>query len=152
TAEPAIPRDFLREFLAGRDIECPLCGYNLRDLAGDRCPECGDQVVLRVNMAEPRQAALLAGLIGLSCGVGLNGLLLVYGVFMQIMHPIPSGELGRFFVFNGLGFIVEGAALAWWLRKWRAIRRLRPTQRAWRAVGCWMLTLANLIMFTLNVR
>src|SRR5688572_24753805 len=37
----AAPAGLLRAFLAGRDVSCPNCEYNLRDLAGDRCPECG---------------------------------------------------------------------------------------------------------------
>jgi hypothetical protein len=31
----------LRVYLAGRDVACPGCRYNLRDLTGRRCPECG---------------------------------------------------------------------------------------------------------------
>ena len=64
------PAEGLRAFLAGRDVECPGCGYNLRDLGGSRCPECGDELVLRVGLAEPRQGALIAGLIGLAAGAG----------------------------------------------------------------------------------
>jgi hypothetical protein len=30
----------LEAFLAGRDIPCPKCGYNLRGLRLARCPEC----------------------------------------------------------------------------------------------------------------
>jgi predicted amidophosphoribosyltransferase len=46
---------FLTAFLAGRDQPCPQCQYNLRDLQGTRCPECGEELALRVNIAEPRQ-------------------------------------------------------------------------------------------------
>lgn len=31
----------IRAFIADRDLGCPTCGYNLRNGAGDRCPECG---------------------------------------------------------------------------------------------------------------
>ncbi len=31
----------LQRFLAGRDIPCPACAYNLRGLGSPRCPECG---------------------------------------------------------------------------------------------------------------
>jgi hypothetical protein len=30
----------LAAFLADRDVPCPGCGYNLRGLPSDRCPEC----------------------------------------------------------------------------------------------------------------
>src|SRR5215471_12139833 len=29
----------------GREILCPLCGYNLRGLVEPRCPECGHRFV-----------------------------------------------------------------------------------------------------------
>lgn len=32
------------DFLAGRDVPCPRCGYNLRDSVTARCPECGRRV------------------------------------------------------------------------------------------------------------
>lgn len=43
--------DLLTHYLAGRDVPCPTCGYNLRDLRGDQCPECGHslEVTIRVN-------------------------------------------------------------------------------------------------------
>ena len=72
------PAEFLTTFLAGRNAACPGCGYNLRDLQGTRRPECGDILVLRVGLVEPKQAAPIAGLIGLAAGAGLNGLLLLY--------------------------------------------------------------------------
>jgi hypothetical protein len=31
----------LGEFLAGRDVPCHACGYNLRGVRGVQCPECG---------------------------------------------------------------------------------------------------------------
>lgn len=34
------PHERLREFLAGRDVLCPVCSSNLRDHTTDRCPEC----------------------------------------------------------------------------------------------------------------
>ena len=34
----------LLQFVRERDVECPGCGYNVRNLASDRCPECGEQL------------------------------------------------------------------------------------------------------------
>jgi hypothetical protein len=36
----------LRDYLASRDVPCPDCAYNLRDLVFPRCPECGLQITL----------------------------------------------------------------------------------------------------------
>ena len=43
----------LRLYLARRDVRCPLCGYNLRNLTSARCPECGEIIELRVGLAKP---------------------------------------------------------------------------------------------------
>jgi hypothetical protein len=153
-SKPAITGDaeseLLRRFLAGRDVPCPRCEYNLRDLAGDRCPECGDVLVIRVNMSEPRLGALISGLVGLSAGAGLNGLLMVYGAAIALTRM--SYGLGQFFVCNGLEFVVAGLALWLWLRNWRRIRRLSSVLQ-WRwAAGCWLLTAANLLCFIVFIK
>src|SRR4051794_28546487 len=98
--------DMLREFLAGRDAPCPGCGYNLRDLTGDRCPECGQELVLGVRLAEPKLAALLTGLIGLSAGAGLNGLLVVYFFVVTMVRTTGYGGYGRFLWVNTTGLLV----------------------------------------------
>lgn len=100
-------------------------------------------------MVEPRIAALIAGLVGLSAGVGLNGLLLIYAAF--VMRGRGGMEM-KFLTCNAVGFIVEGIALFAWLKTWRLIRRLSPpVQRRW-AIGCWLLTAANLTYFTLTIQ
>jgi hypothetical protein len=141
----------LAHFLRNRDEPCPLCGYNLRDLPGDRCPECGHQIVLRVNAVEPRLAAAITGLIGLSAGAGLNVLLLLYGAAMLLNNRGTSG-MNEFFRCNFVGAGLLGTALYIWLRSWRRIR-LQARGIQWLlAVACWLLTLANLAYFTLNVK
>src|SRR5438045_2504229 len=107
----------LRQFLSERDVPCPRCGYNLRNLGGNRCPECGDALALRVNLSEPRLGPLIAGLVSLSAGAGLNGLLLLYGLMVVAFQHRGSG-LDSFFICNGVGFAVEGLALAAWLTRW----------------------------------
>ena len=70
---PAVP--LLNAFLAARDVPCPLCGYNLRMLAGERCPECGNELRLQVGLVEPRMGWYIAALV--ACCVGLGGSVLV---------------------------------------------------------------------------
>lgn len=40
------PRHGLADFLVDRDVGCPTCGFNLRGLAGNRCPECSTRIQL----------------------------------------------------------------------------------------------------------
>ena len=39
-ARPAAAGSKVVSFLAGRDIPCPACGYNLRGVTQEACPEC----------------------------------------------------------------------------------------------------------------
>ena len=144
--------DLLRQFLHGRDVECPGCQYNLRDLPGQRCPECGQDIVLHLQLAEPRQGALLTGLVGLSAGAGLNGLLLIYFAIMVLLIQRPAGGMDYFFWFNLVGLAVQGAAMWIWLRFWRRIRRLSATTRWSLAAGGCALSLLNIILFSLTIR
>jgi hypothetical protein len=148
----ATDQDRLREFLADRDVACPGCGYNLRDLTGDRCPECGQELVLGVRLAEPRLAALLTGLIGLSAGAGLNGLLVVYFFVVLAVRRTQYGGYGTFLWVNTTGLLIMGVALAAWLRAWRRIRTARPHRRWLLAAGCWALALADIQTFSLLVQ
>jgi len=47
----------LRSFLADRNAPCPACGYGLRGLVGNRCPECGTQVAVQDFSRNPTSAA-----------------------------------------------------------------------------------------------
>lgn len=47
------PRDSLLVFLADRDVACPTCGYNLRNLQSGRCPECSLELKLE-ELSAPR--------------------------------------------------------------------------------------------------
>lgn len=42
------PPDALEVYLAGRDIPCPHCHYNLRGVTAPACPECGRAIELQL--------------------------------------------------------------------------------------------------------
>jgi hypothetical protein len=141
-----VAEELLKKFLSGRDIECPRCAYNLRDLPGDRCPECGDRLALSVNTVEPRLTALITGLAGLCMGVGFNGLLLTLMLIINgRINPHAAGAALS-------GLIIEGAALGFWLGCWKSIRAIsRAAQWRW-TVLCWLLIAADVVYFALMVR
>ena len=78
----------LRDHLARHDADCPNCGYNLRNLASDRCPECGTAVELRVGYRDAHSALWLAALVPatLVAGVGL-----LWGL-LTILNGPPAGR------------------------------------------------------------
>jgi hypothetical protein len=152
TEAAAAETQLLAEYLRGRDVACPSCRYNLRDLAAGRCPECGQRLALHLQLAEPRQAALLTGLVGISAGAGLNGLLLVYWAIMVTFRRPGAAGADRFLAINLAGAAVQGVALFAWLRLWSRIRRLpAPARWALAAAGCG-LSLLNIVLFSVYVR
>ena len=66
----------LRHYLADQDIGCPKCGYNLRGLEDDSCPECGERAELVLRLADARGAlgALVVTIVGLSLTLGMTSL------------------------------------------------------------------------------
>lgn len=144
-------KDFLIAFLRDRDIACPSCGYNVRNLSVPRCPECGEELALRLAMIDPKQGAMIVGLIGLSAGAGLNGLLLLYGG-IQLLRMPSMGRMGTFFTVTAVGFVVLAIALALWLYYWRRIRRTSSTARITLASVCWLLTLIDLVIFSFSLK
>src|SRR5690349_2982947 len=83
---PAGERDWLVDYLAERDAPCPLCGYNLRGLVSDRCPECGREIRLRVGLAEAYVRAWVAALTSTGAGAGI-GMLMAAIVLRQGWPP-----------------------------------------------------------------
>jgi hypothetical protein len=143
--------DLLRQFLLGRDVDCPGCGYNLRDLTGGRCPECGQEIVLHLQLAEPRQAALLTGLIGLAAGVGLNGLLVIYYLIVLLFMRFGSPD-SKFLVTILVGLAVHGIAMGFWLGFWRRIRLMQPRRRWALAAACCLMPLVDIVIFSVSIR
>jgi hypothetical protein len=151
-ADPASPdrrgdADFLIEFLAKRDVPCPRCGYSLRALTADRCPECGDPLVLTVGLAEPKMGDFIGTLVALALGAGGGGLIwgiiLLNGHWRRVFDDVPDAlaallslrrpsrsDSEALWIFTlGLEFIASAAGLAALLWFRRRFRRLSPAVR-----------------------
>ncbi len=87
TPDP-IQEELLRAFLKDRDVACPLCQYNLRNLTATACPECGKGIELAVKAREVSvQAwAVLTVVMSLPAGVGIIFL------YMVIRQGLPDGN------------------------------------------------------------
>lgn len=151
---PSIPdeRDLLRTYLQDRDVPCPACGYNVRNLTATRCPECGEELALRLAMVEPKQAAIVTGLVGLSAAAGLNGLLLIYAAIVILLIRPGSGGLERFLIINSIGFTVSGITLIVWIRSWKRLRLMNPLARRLLAIACWGFAVADVVLFAIFIR
>jgi hypothetical protein len=88
--QPHDAEALLRQFVEGRDVPCPSCGYNLRNTTSTRCPECGTTLTLNVNA---RRAKLGAAFWAILAAAGPLGLYLT-GLGMAIYSVVD--DLGRF--------------------------------------------------------
>ena len=139
-------------FLRGRDVSCPGCAYNLRDLTADRCPECGQQLELAMRLVEPRQGALIAGLVGLAAGAGFGGLLLLFILIVRVVDGPAGGPSGEILGITSTGFVAHGLVLWLWVRNWGRIRRVSASARRRLVAVCWAMPLTFIVVFSLQVR
>jgi hypothetical protein len=128
-------RAMLREYLAARDVPCPLCNYNLHALEGSACPECGHVLVLKLDLADPVRGAYLAGLIGLSLSAGFNAI--ASAIILLIEGPQGAKHDGIAY-FVSMAFVSFGL-LAFWMYRSKAIRRQTKSHRILYALLCWLL-------------
>jgi hypothetical protein len=62
----------LRRFLEQHDAPCPVCGYSLRNLTSERCPECGARLELRVGSMDLRIGKWIALVLAFALPAGLG--------------------------------------------------------------------------------
>lgn len=141
----------LAEYLAQRDEACPSCGYNLRGLTTDRCPECHELLRLRVGLAEPKLGTFIAGLVGLAAGAGFSVLLVGFGLFMVATRN-HNADMPKFFAITGGGFVVEGLLAMAWIRYRHRVSRWSLATRIWLVAASFALTITNLVVFTAFIR
>ena len=70
-------RETLRMFLADRDAACPECGYNVRGLTTDACPECHRRLrleIARIPRPSRRRWRLMVVLAAVGFARSLMGL------------------------------------------------------------------------------
>ncbi len=132
----------LRDFLAARDSPCPSCGYNLRGLASDRCPECNEALALQVGMLEPRLGWYLAALSGFMTGAGGALVVVCFVIYGTLRWGSPGGrDAAAIYVVPGTALLVFGAAVFAMTRVTGRIwfRRLTARERVWMIVAGWAL-------------
>ena len=143
----------LRTFLAERDVSCPGCGYNLRGLAGGACPECNQELVLRVNLVEPRMGAWIAVMSGLLAGSGASLIWLLWIVMMWIRFGPPPSRSLPFVWIPAITLVVMGTAgalLAFPMgRRW--FRGISATHRAVLGIVVWAVLVYVALWFALRL-
>jgi hypothetical protein len=108
----------LREFLQQNDAPCPICGYNLRLLTGNVCPECGQPFKLQVGAVHVRFGLFLLFLTPM---LMLAGFGLLLAVVFLIAGPPRRAEWGPWAIM--LGGLAEGPAVILVYRHRRAFQK-----------------------------
>ncbi|MCC6320675.1 MAG: hypothetical protein IT438_04470 [Phycisphaerales bacterium] len=142
----------LVRYLSTRDVSCPACGYNLRGLTADKCPECNQHLELRVALSEPRLGPYLAAMLGLLAGGGAAFVVVVGAVCISMVQGWPRPDM-TWTVF-GLPSVMSVVLLvlaAWLLRSRPWFRGLSRAGRGWTIGGCWGLTAMFLAWFLISV-
>ena len=139
--------ELLRRFLADHSAPCPNCGYELRALTADTCPECGEAIRLGVLLARPRLGMFIAGLVGLSAGLGFNFFVLMWFAYARLMMNVGSAISVREAVPPICCGVVLGGALIPWIRFHARLRAASPVTRALLVSACWIASAASAVWF-----
>jgi hypothetical protein len=131
-AESSGDAALLRQFLATRDVPCPVCGYNLRGNSSPKCSECGARLDVRVGSTDLRITPWLVALIGtvLPMGAASFWALLMLVMIRQFQNPQWTTTLGAL-----LGSILVNVAIVHFLIQRRRTFWKRAPRRQWRIVA-----------------
>lgn len=119
--------EILKLYLAGRDVPCPKCRYNLRDGVTGVCPECGAAIRIHVHPVLKLPVSHSLGVFGLSVGtvIGVVDALLGFS-FGPI--PLVGGVVGA-------GYSIIG--LLAWDRTFFRLRRRGANAALYLVLGAW---------------
>lgn len=108
TAEP-VDREFLEAWLRGRDVLCPVCAYNLRDLRDMKCPECAAPLRLQIASPNLEIAAWAAAAISLSLAIGFDLVASVLAAASLVVFVLPPGVFWNTLAL--MGYLLGAAAI-----------------------------------------
>lgn len=134
----------LLEFVRDRDIECPRCEHNLRNITEARCPECGDRLRLTVGQAQLRLGAFLIAVVPCAFS-GIAALLLAAPI---IIVPFTEGGFApwRILALDAFGWL-SGFTGIWLFAHRRRFLRIAYARQVQFAALIWFIHLAAFVVF-----
>jgi hypothetical protein len=135
--------DLRRAYLDRFDAPCPVCGYNLRKLTADICPECGQRFVLQVGTINAPIAPLVALL---APSLLVLGLAIAFSLFWAMLGP--PGPRDKVWVVPGMvsGYC-QSPVILWIMHRARGSRLPKGRRLLAMAAVSWLINL-GLIVFT----
>jgi hypothetical protein len=144
----------LLKFVRTLASPCPICRRSLAGMEADRCPHCGEDLVLDVAMSDPCTRHLVLGAVGLGVGFGFCTSLAAILMVQILNYPNFAGsaapDLLRFLPLF-LGVPVLGVALIVWIRSRRRIRSASGRRRWLGVLACWLLTAGFVGWLAVNI-
>ncbi|MCH8152355.1 MAG: hypothetical protein IH830_08295 [Planctomycetes bacterium] len=141
--------DLLLAFLRERDVPCPACGYNLRNLTRPQCPECRKELVLAVGLKKPRFGWFLVTITpGLFSGIAAV-LLLMPIIIVPLLGGGPAPW--RVVAVDAFGWLSGFAVLVLLNYRFVFLRQPQAAQRTCAVVawGIHLIVLLGLIALSL---
>lgn len=115
--------ELLKQLLALREYPCPVCGYNLKGIESDKCPECGANLDINIISADLKLGPWLAALLGFGLPLGFASIT----VALFCVFAIGSN------FFNSSDWLIAGLLALLALIEGLALRVLvRYRRRFWR--------------------
>ena len=136
-------KDLLLTYLSGRDVECPRCGYNLRNLEKPVCPECREELSLAVGFDKPHFLWLVATVTpGFFSGICAAMLMIpiVGATLIGFPQPWP------FYAAEAFGLTSVLAAFLLLRFRYAFLGQAPARQRQW-AVVAWAMHVGAFVLF-----
>ena len=123
--------DDLVRWLAERNADCPVCGYNVRGLRTPQCPECAAPLELALRSPNQRIGPWALAMVSLSAAAGFDLVLTACFVVICVLHgPAPIDIILRVAVLTVLGIVCVGVMATLVSRRKRWMRL--PVRIQWR--------------------
>ena len=127
-AAPPTDEALLGWFLHERDIACPRCGYNIRNLTHDHCPECREELALTVRTRGLRLGWFLLALAPCAYSGIIAPIVLADLIYeTRVLDRLVAWP---WWAAAGVGFISGAAALLLLRRREQFLRKPISAQRA----------------------
>ena len=141
------PSDHLIEFLQGRSVSCPRCGYDLRDAPIPKCPECAEPLELRVGTPRFRFGWLILAMVP-GCFSGVTACLFVFPIWRTIGQPKGRGVPTSIMVATMFGFLSALSVLLLY-RARHGIMRWATRAQVVLAAGIWGIHILAFVLLLL---
>lgn len=145
TARDPEETELLLRFVHERNIHCPRCDYNLRNLTQPVCPECREELRLTVGQGRPRFGWLIAALApGIFSGIAAV-LFAVPLILIPILRPGPKGPPWQAYAMDAFGWLSALIAITLFVQRFRFLSQSHAVQATWAGVT-WFIHIGFLVI------